>query len=348
MRTLILAAGRFGPTLREQIAAGREPRLDMYEIQERLEADLLDETDVDASTQPAVQLVRRTAGSLAALAVLGAAQAAHYDAVLTSGEDIGIPLAALLLARRKAPAHTMISHTLAPWKKRVFFHLLRVHRRIDRILCYATSEEQHIIENLGIPSAKVRRISYQADVQFFRPAQAAPEPDLVCAAGQLLRDYETLLEAVRGLPVRLRIAAGSPWISREMRPGHALPPNVEWRRYDRFELRELYGRSLVAVVPLLQNDFQTGISTILEMMAMGKCVIATRTRGQTDTIVDGETGFYVPPRDPEALRKAIARVLERPDEAARVGQAARRFVEQEASLELFISRIAETVRGSVA
>jgi glycosyltransferase involved in cell wall biosynthesis len=292
--------------------------------------------------------VRRTAGSLAALAVLGAAQAAHYDAVLTSGEDIGIPLAALLLARRKAPAHTMISHTLAPWKKRVFFHLLRVHRRIDRILCYATSEEQHIIENLGIPSAKVRRISYQADVQFFRPAQAAPEPDLVCAAGQLLRDYETLLEAVRGLPVRLRIAAGSPWISREMRPGHALPPNVEWRRYDRFELRELYGRSLVAVVPLLQNDFQTGISTILEMMAMGKCVIATRTRGQTDTIVDGETGFYVPPRDPEALRKAIARVLERPDEAARVGQAARRFVEQEASLELFISRIAETVRGSVA
>jgi glycosyltransferase involved in cell wall biosynthesis len=105
---------------------------------------------------------------------------------------------------------------------------------------------------------------------------------------------------------------------------------------------------LVAVVPLLQNDFQTGISTILEMMAMGKCVIATRTRGQTDTIVDGETGFYVPPRDPEALRKAIARVLERPDEAARVGQAARRFVEQGASLELFISRIAETVRGSVA
>lgn len=347
MRVLILAAGRFGPTLREQIAAGHEPRLDIYELQAALGADLLDEADADRSMRPGVRLARRIAGSLAALAALGAAEAVHYDAILTSGEDIGIPLAALLLPLGKAPAHTMIAHTLTPWKKRVFFHLLRVQRRIDRVLCYASSEERHIVESLGVAAAKVRRIAYQADVHFFRPAPTPPEPDLVCAAGQLLRDYGTLMESMRDLPVRVRIAAGSPWINREMRPGPALPPNVEWRRYDRFALRELYGRSSVAVVPLLQNDYQTGISTILEMMAMGKCIIATRTRGQTDTIVDGETGIYVPPGDRAALRKAVVRVLERPDEAARIGQAARRFVEKEASLELFVSRISETVRGSV-
>ncbi|HTO97143.1 MAG TPA: glycosyltransferase family 4 protein [Myxococcales bacterium] len=348
MRTLILAAGRFGPELRDQIAAGREPRLDVHELQAALGADVLDFSDVQASRARPVRLAR-AAGESAGLAALGALAAPGYDAILTTGEDIGIPLAALLLKRRRAPAHTLISHTLKPWKKRVFFHLLRVHRRIDRILCYASSEERLITQGLGIPAAKVRRISYHADVGFFRPLpELAREPDLICAAGQLLRDYDTLIEAVRGLPVRLKIAAGSPWISSELRPGGPLPPNVEWRRYDRFELRQLYARSAVAVVPIFENDYQTGISTILEMMAMGKCVIATRTRGQTDTIEDGVTGVYVPPGDRAALRNAIVRALENPEEAARIGAAARKFVEREASLELFVSRIAETVRASVA
>jgi glycosyltransferase involved in cell wall biosynthesis len=349
MRTLILAAGRFGPPLPEQIAAGREPRLDVFELQAALKADLLDFRDVDASRRPAVLMARRAAGASAALAVLGAAQAGSYDAVLTTGEDIGIPLAALLLRRRKAPAHTMIGHTLAPRKKRVLFSLLPLRRRIDRVLCYATSEERTLIDRLKFTPEQVRRISFHADANFFRPApSAAVETDLICSAGQLLRDYGSLVEAVRDLPVRLRIAAGSPWITQDLRPDRPLPPNVEWRRYDRHELRDLYSRSAVAVVPIYQNEYQTGISTILEMMAMGKCVIATRTRGQTDTIVDGVTGIYVPPGDPQALRKAIERVLERPDEAARIGEAARKFILEKASLELFVSRIAETVRSSVA
>jgi glycosyltransferase involved in cell wall biosynthesis len=349
VQTLILAAGRFGPTLSAEIAAGREPRLDVFELQAALGADLLDYRDVDASTKPAVRLVRRALGPSAALAVLGASVASRYQAVLTTGEDIGIPLAALLVGRRRRPFHTMIAHTLTPAKKRIFFRMLRVDRRIDRILCYASSEETHLIERLAFPAERVRRIYYQADVRFFRPQDGlSAEADLICSAGQLLRDYDALIDAVRDLPVRVSIAAGSPWIGSELTPRGPLPPNVDWRRYSRNELRDLYARSTLAVVPILENDYQTGISTILEMMAMGKCVIATRTRGQTDTIIDGETGVYVPPGDRPALRAAIVRLLERPDEAKRIGNAARAFVEREASLELFVSRIAETVRAGIA
>lgn len=77
---------------------------------------------------------------------------------------------------------------------------------------------------------------------------------------------------------------------------------------------------------------------------MGKCVIAARTRGQTDIIEDGVTGIYVPPGDPAALREALRRVLARPDEAARMGRAARTFVEQKANLDLFVDRIAQILR----
>ena len=347
MRTLILAAGHLGGA--QQIAAGREPRLDVFELQKALSADVLDYGDVEKSQKASVRATRRTLGASAALATLAGGMLERYDAVLTTGEDVGVPLAALLTGRRHRPTHTMIAHTLSPWKKRLFFHLFRVQRRIDRFLCYATSEERHMVDQLGIPAAKVSRISFHADTDFFRPMPEIPvERDLVCSAGQLLRDYDCLIEAGRALPIRLSIAAGSPWIAKELRPDKPLPANVQWGKYGRFELRNLYARSACAVVPIVENDYQTGISTILEMMSMGKCVIATKTRGQTDAIVDGVNGLYVPPGDPFALRSAISWVLDHPAEAARIGEAARKFIEKNASLELFVSRIADSVRGAAA
>jgi glycosyltransferase involved in cell wall biosynthesis len=347
MRTLILAAGKFGPPLADEIAAGREPRLDVFELQSALQADLLDFRDVDAARGPLMQAARKSLSPSAALALLGASVSDKYDAVLTTGEDIGIPYAVRMLASSKAPAHTLIAHTLTPWKKRIFFHALGVQKRIQRVLVYATSEEHHAIEVLGLPRSSVRRIAYHADSKFFAPQlSVTPEPDLACAAGQLLRDYDSLVAAARDQPWRVSIAAGSPWISKTLGPSAALPGNVTWGRYSRFELRALYARSAVAVVPILENDYQTGISTILEMMAMGKCLVVTRTRGQTDTIVDGKTGFYVPPGDVQALRAAIQRMLDNPEEAARIGAAARDYIEREATLELFVQRIVETVRGS--
>jgi len=345
MRCLILAAGRFDDRLRADIVAKREPRLDVFELAEELEADVIDFGDVDRSTSPAVKLAARTAGYSAAVALLGFMARKRYDAFFTTGEDIGLPLAALLKVSSARCSHTMIAHTLFPAKKKAFFQVAHVGDKLDRVLVYSTSEEEHALGELKLPRSKVQRIYYQADQEFFRPDGRALEPNLICAAGQLLRDYDTLVAAVDGLPVRLQIAAGSPWIERPLEPRGPLPENVSWGKLNRFELRELYARSAIAVVPILQNKYQTGIATILEMLSMGKCVIATKTHGQTDTIVDGVTGIYVPPGDPIALRKAIQDMLARPEQAKAIGDAARRFMEEQAGLDVFVKRVAEAVRA---
>ncbi len=345
MKCLILAAGRFGPELREQIAAGREPRLDVFRLAEVLPADVIDFIDVDRSTNPAVKLLARRAGNSAAVALLGFLARSRYDTFFTTGEDIGLPLALLLKAAHSRASHTMIAHTLFPKKKQVFFRLGRVQSVLDCVLVYSTTEEKLAIDKLGVSPAAVRRIAYHADDHFFRPDPRPVEPDLVCAAGQLLRDYECLVNAVKGVPVRVQIAAGSPWIESRLDPTTALPPNVTWGKLNRYDLRELYARSAFAVVPIKQNHYQTGIATILEMMAMGKCIIVTKTHGQTDTIVDGETGVYVPPGDPLALRAAIERLLKQPEEARRIGEAARRYVEARAGLDLFVEKVVDAIKG---
>lgn len=344
MRTLILAAGRFGDEMRAAIGAGKEPRLDVFLLAERLGADVIDYLDVDRTRVAPAKLLSRTLGESPAVAYLGFLERDRYDAILTTGEDIGLPLASLLNTTSARCSHTMIAHTLFPAKKRVFFDYLKAEKRLDRILAYSSSEEANMTSRLRIPPRKIERIYYHADQEFFRPRGEAPDPSLVCSAGQLLRDYDTLIEAVRPLPIRVQIAAGSPWIAKSLQPTAPLPQNVTWGKLNRFDLRALYARSAIAVVPIQQNDYQTGIATILEMMSMGKCVIATRTRGQTDTIVDGVNGAYVPPADPLALRAAIEKYVNAPDEAKRLGAAARKFVEENASLDLFVEKVAAAVR----
>lgn len=63
---------------------------------------------------------------------------------------------------------------------------------------------------------------------------------------------------------------------------------------------------------------------VIEAQAAGVPVVATPVGGIRETVVPGETGVLVPPRDPAALATAIVRLLEDRYEAGRLAQEARR------------------------
>jgi glycosyltransferase involved in cell wall biosynthesis len=65
----------------------------------------------------------------------------------------------------------------------------------------------------------------------------------------------------------------------------------------------------VFVLPSLAEPF--GL-VLLEAMALGKPVIATRAGGPPEIVRDGETGLLVPPSDPKAMAEAILRLLADP------------------------------------
>ena len=89
-------------------------------------------------------------------------------------------------------------------------------------------------------------------------------------------------------------------------------------------LRQLYRESDIFVLPTRVEAF--GIAAV-EASASGLPVIATNVGGLTDIVVDGETGFLVPPDDPDAVAQALQRLLLDPDRRRRMGQAARRRAE---------------------
>jgi glycosyltransferase involved in cell wall biosynthesis len=347
---LLTVSGAMPLDLEESIEIGRRPRSDYLEMAKAFDAAVLDRPGATRALGRVGALVERVAGPNLTLALACYVNRRRHRVVFTDGEQVGLPFAALCWITRRRPCHIMIGHRLSARKKVLLHRLLRLHRRVDRVVVYADAQRRFAIEHLGYAPERVVLHPFMVDTAFWRPEQveATPRPrPLICAVGQELRDYPTLVAAVRGLDADVVIAAASPWSKREdTSAGIDIPPNVTVRACDQFELRQLYADATLVVVPLQETDFQAGITTILEAMSMGRALVCTRTTGQTDTIVEGASGRYVPIGDPGALRAAIQALLANPEETARLAAAGQRWAKEHADIDAYAADLAALVEAA--
>jgi glycosyltransferase involved in cell wall biosynthesis len=350
-RVLLTVSGTIPEGLADEVRLGRRPRADYLELAAALGADLIDHAGASAGAGRVERLLRRVGGATVGLALACLRRRRDYDVVFTDSEAVGMLYAALSRFARRRPRHVMIGHRLSAGKKVLFHRLFGVRRAVDLVLVYASRQRQFAIDVLGYRPDDVVVVPFMVDTGFWRPdgLTVAPRPrPMICSAGQELRDYPTLVEAARDLDVDVVLAAASPWSKRaDTSAGIDIPANVTVTSLSPFELRQLYGEAALVVVPIQETDFQAGITTILEAMSMSRPVICTRTEGQTDTIVDGETGVYVPIGDVAALRAGIRRLTSEPDEAGRLAEAALRWVRQQADIEVYAARLAALVAATV-
>ncbi len=94
---------------------------------------------------------------------------------------------------------------------------------------------------------------------------------------------------------------------------------------DSAELLALYSNANIFVLPTLADCHSL---VIVEAMAMGLPVIATRVGGIPEIVIDGETGLLIPPNSPEALSEAIRVLCDDPVRRRAMGIAGRRRVEK--------------------
>jgi glycosyltransferase involved in cell wall biosynthesis len=92
--------------------------------------------------------------------------------------------------------------------------------------------------------------------------------------------------------------------------------------------------------------------SVLEAMSVSCPVIANRVGGLPDAIADGETGYLISPGRPAEMSLALVRLAQKPERAAKLGQAGRarqqRWFSVEAMVEKYADLLAEltSVRGS--
>jgi len=90
----------------------------------------------------------------------------------------------------------------------------------------------------------------------------------------------------------------------------------------------------VMALPSLSEGFS---NAILEAMAAGIPVVATKVGGNSEAVLDGETGFLVPAADSSALAKALQDLIHDITLAERMGKNGRRLVEKQFSVERMVN-----------
>lgn len=206
-----------------------------------------------------------------------------------------------------------------------------------------------LVEDVGIPARKVSSICNGVDVRRFAPGQRqAARTALSITAGHVVIGTVGRLDPVKdqvGLVRAFAAVAHDPRLVLLIAGDGPCRVELESAvsslglggRVRLLGERNDVPRVLAALDVFVLSSLGEGISnTILEAMATGLAVVATRVGGNPELVVDGTTGFLVEPRSPAALTSAIRRYLESPALLARHGRAGRERAESEFSLERMI------------
>ncbi|MFF5516881.1 glycosyltransferase [Streptomyces coeruleorubidus] len=210
----------------------------------------------------------------------------------------------------------------------------------DRIVATCRDEAAELTR-MGIPPHKIGIVPCGVDPDRFSPkgpaAPRGPYPHRLLQVGRLVprKGAAVAVAALARLPGTELVVVGGP-------PADRLDDDPEVRR-----LRGIARDAGVAdrvrftgavpseqVPPLLRSadvvvcpaDYEPFGIVPLEAMACGVPVVASAVGGQLDTVADPGTGRLVPPRDPEALARAVAGLLADPAARAACGAAGRRRV----------------------
>ncbi len=227
--------------------------------------------------------------------------------------------------------------------------IARLHRyssKLDRgVICISRHVLEHTVRHGGVDPRKCHVVHYgveeaaaAADEGSLRAelGLGASTPVIACVARlvprkghvHLLAAMEKIVDERRDAHLGI-VGDGPERTDRERRcRERGLEAHVHFLG-ERLDVPRLLGQIDVFV---LASEAEGLGRVILEAMAAGKPVVASRVGGIPEMVVDGETGFLVTPGDSRELAERILAILADRERAAEFGRAGRRRVEQRFSM----------------
>ncbi len=346
-RILILATAGLRKDQLADRAHRLYPRVDYLELRRYLDVEVFDYTLYERTRLggPFRSLETQLRSDLY-LTILGLLARRRYDLVFAMSERAGIPYSAFKPPAGTRPFVSMFQCWSARQERAIT--ALSLLQRMDAIAVHCQSMKDHLVQ-LGAVPERTSVLPYGIDHCFYTPTAGEAASASIASVGEIRsRDYATLFAAMEGIPARMTVAASGNWYAREKktRLQGRIPENVTVAgRLASVELRQLYSRSRFVVVPVYDQIYSAGLTSILEASAMGRAVITTRSRGLADFVSDGVTGLVVEPGDVQGLRDAIRYLLAHPSEARRMGANARQRVEERQNLDLYVQEMARFLQS---
>ena len=190
------------------------------------------------------------------------------------------------------------------------------------------------VQEMGFEGEVVHMPNF-IDVGEFSPCYNHKERSLVYF-GRLSpeKGLFTLLEAISGLDLELKIIGDGP-LRKDMEKmvKEKGLDNVSFLGYRRGEeLKGAIQRAMAVILP--SQWYENYPRSVIEAFALGKPVIGSRIGGIPELVRDGETGLTFEPGNVEDLRAKVKILISNSDAVYKMGQGARRFVEEKLNPEV--------------
>lgn len=91
-------------------------------------------------------------------------------------------------------------------------------------------------------------------------------------------------------------------------------------------------------VGVISSDSEGLSNAIMEYMARGIPVVATDVGGNPELVLDGKTGWIVPPNDEQAMANAILKIIRAPENVARMGMAGTKIIKDTFSIQTMVEK----------
>ena len=234
-----------------------------------------------------------------------------------------------------------------------------LHRRMDAVIGNSQAVVRDLIEE-GIPRSKIRLIYNGVRISSMLPVRGEARRELDLDDNVLvgvmvanLIPYKGHRDLIQGLahvgqhlssPWRILLVGKDSGIRSELESlaaEHGVGHRLQFLG-ERFDISRILAASDFGL--LTPNGNEGFSNAILEGMAAGLAMIVTDVGGNAEAVLDAETGFVVPPRDPQAIAHAILQIATAPGLRARFGAAGRRRVETNFSIERSVKAHLEVYR----
>lgn len=235
----------------------------------------------------------------------------QYDLIVSHGMQSGVIISLWRRFFKTKAKHIVFdigSFNSAAEKGFALKMLQFASKSLDKVIYHTSSQIEYYKKFFPWIVKKSHFIRFGTDLEFFNPSNLEmsenSEPYIICV-GYSKRDWDTVIKAYQKLNTEVKLHL----------VGHVEDKYKKIRGVEQFpfvSITELIDRiynAQFSVLPLESFNYSYGQMTLLQQMALGKCIIAARVPSLIDYVKDGENAVLYEPKDVDELAEKMKQLL---------------------------------------
>jgi len=230
-----------------------------------------------------------------------------------------------------------------------------LYKRTSYVICASELIRRAFLENGKIQEEKLTTIYPGVDIEAFSPRDETHNEGLITIVGRLdsVKGHRFFLEGIALVKkerqdIRAQLVGEEKNVSigelRRLSRSLGIEKDVEFKN-SRKDIPQVMRRAHIGVICSVGSEAVSRV--VLEWMACGKPVVATRVGCIPEIIKDGENGFLVEPKNTVQLKERIIYLLDNQGLCQDIGKAARQSVLERFTREVFVNKTEEVYRRAL-